>query len=288
MREGPEAPLFGPAGRIGLVVPANNSVIEPEFWSVLPPGTALYATRLLAKGDLTPGAVRRMEQEFERGVAEVVATGVDVVLLADMVTTFVMQADWNETRTRHVTATTGAPCASAWSALRDALAALGVTRFAPALPVRLVRPRPSWTSMRMPPPRSCAAPALSSFEGRGGGPPLSAEAHDARNTPTNRTRPIRLISAASIAEMAMPLQRFCRREGQERGAQNQRGPTEAPNVMDPSAGNSAAVTPTSTFLPFASRSTSFWMVTGVLANCLTIQNNRMMSCDRIRAQPWET
>jgi len=134
MREGPEAPLFGPAGRIGLVVPANNSVIEPEFWSVLPPGTALYATRLLAKGDLTPGAVRRMQQECERGVAEVVATGVDVVLLADMVTTFVMQADWNETRTRHVTATTGAPCASAWSALRDALAALGVTRFALGTP----------------------------------------------------------------------------------------------------------------------------------------------------------
>jgi maleate cis-trans isomerase len=131
---GAEAPQFGPAGRIGLVVPANNSVIEPEFWSVLPPGAALYATRLLAKGDLTPEAVRRMEQEFERGVAEVVATGVDVVLLADMVTTFIMEPGWNESRTAQVTATTGIACASAWSAMRDALAALGVRRFSLGTP----------------------------------------------------------------------------------------------------------------------------------------------------------
>jgi maleate isomerase len=134
MRGGTDAPQFGPAGRIGLVVPANNSVIEPEIWSALPPGTALYATRLLAKGDLTPDAVRRMEQEFERGIAEVVATGVDVVLLADMVTTFIMEPGWNEARTRHVTATTGVACASAWSAMRDALAALGVSRFALGTP----------------------------------------------------------------------------------------------------------------------------------------------------------
>jgi maleate cis-trans isomerase len=134
MRGSPEAAQFGPAARIGLVVPANNSVIEPEFWSALPPGAALYATRLLAKGDLTPDAIRRMEQEFERGVAEVVATGVDVVLLADMVTTFIMEPDWNETRIRHVTATTGVACASAWSAMRDALATLGVSRFALGTP----------------------------------------------------------------------------------------------------------------------------------------------------------
>jgi maleate isomerase len=134
MRAGPEALQFGSAGRIGLVVPANNSVIEPEFWSVLPPGAALYATRLLVKGDLTPEAVIRMEQGFERGVAEVVATGVDVVLLADMVTSFIMEPDWNETRTRHVTATTGVACASAWTAMRDALAAFGVTQFALGTP----------------------------------------------------------------------------------------------------------------------------------------------------------
>jgi maleate cis-trans isomerase len=130
----PDAPQFGPAGRIGLVVPANNSVIEPEFWRVLPEGAALYATRILAKGDLTPDAVRRMEADMDRAVTELAATGVDVMLLADMVTTFIMEPGWNERRTAAVTAQTGAACASAWSAMADALAALGVRRIALGTP----------------------------------------------------------------------------------------------------------------------------------------------------------
>lgn len=127
-------PQFGPAGRIGAVVPANNAVLEPEFWSALPPGTALYATRILARGDLTPDAVRAMEVHFDRAVEELAATGVDVILLADMVTSFIMEPGWNDRRTASVAAATGAACASAWSAMRDALAALGVRRIALGTP----------------------------------------------------------------------------------------------------------------------------------------------------------
>ncbi|NKC31465.1 maleate cis-trans isomerase family protein [Falsiroseomonas selenitidurans] len=130
----PKPPQFGPAGRIGLVVPANNSVIEPEFWSALPPGAALYATRILARGDLTPDAVRAMEGAMDRAVEELAATGVDVILLADMVTTFIMEPGWNAHRTAQVAARTGTACASAWTALRDALAALGVRRIALGTP----------------------------------------------------------------------------------------------------------------------------------------------------------
>jgi maleate isomerase len=130
----PASTQFGPAGRIGLLVPANNSVIEPEFWSVLPPGVALYATRVLAKGDLTPAAVHAMEAEMDRAIGELHATGVDVLLLADMVTSFIMEPGWNERRTEAVTAGTGAACASAWSAMRDALAALGARRIALGTP----------------------------------------------------------------------------------------------------------------------------------------------------------
>lgn len=125
---------FGPNGRIGLIVPANNSVLEPEFWSVMPAGMALYATRLIAKGDLTPEAVKRMEQEVGRAVEEIVATGVDVLLYADMVTTFIMEPGWNEARTAAIAQSAGVPCVSAWTALRDALAALSIRRFALGTP----------------------------------------------------------------------------------------------------------------------------------------------------------
>ena len=126
--------MFGEAGRIGLIVPANNGVLEPELWSVLPDGVALYATRILARGELTPAAVHAMEENVDRAVDELAATGVDVIVYADMVTTFIMEPGWNESRTREIAARAGCACISAWTALRDALAHLGVRRFALGTP----------------------------------------------------------------------------------------------------------------------------------------------------------
>ncbi len=126
--------MFGAGGRIGVIVPANNGVIEPEMWSALPEGAALYATRVLAKGNLTPEAVRAMEANVDRAVDELAATGVDVIVYADMVTTFIMEPGWNEIRIAAIAERTGIPCISAWTALRDGLAALGIERLALGTP----------------------------------------------------------------------------------------------------------------------------------------------------------
>lgn len=130
--------VLGHRGRIGVVVPANNSVLEPELWSRLPPGVALYATRVLARGDLTPDLVHRMEAQVDRATDELTATGVDVLVYADMVTTFIMPEGWNEAKTAAITARAGVPCISAWTALAAALEALAVRRFALGTPY----PRP--------------------------------------------------------------------------------------------------------------------------------------------------
>lgn len=126
--------MFGDKGRIGVIVPANNGVLEPELWSCLPDGVALYATRILARGDLTPDAVHAMEANVDRAVDELAATGVDVIVYADMVTTFIMEPGWNEARTAAIAARTGTPCVSAWTALRDALDALGIEGIALGTP----------------------------------------------------------------------------------------------------------------------------------------------------------
>ena len=128
------APVYGRRGRIGLVVPANNLVIEPEFWSVLPPGVAAYSTRVMAKGDLTPAAVRQMEAAVDDAVAAIAATGVDVIAYCDMVTTFIMEAGWNEHAVERIHERTGIPALSAWTALRDALAQIGARRIALGTP----------------------------------------------------------------------------------------------------------------------------------------------------------
>ena len=126
--------MYGALCKVGLIVPANNSVIEPELWGRAPPGVAFYATRLLAQGDLTENAVKDMERSADRAVRELAATGVNVIVYADMVTTFIMQPDWNDERTNSITEVTGIACISAWTALREALASTGVSRFALGTP----------------------------------------------------------------------------------------------------------------------------------------------------------
>jgi maleate isomerase len=130
----PAPPVYGSHGRIGLVVPANNSVIEPEFWSVLPDGVAVYATRVMAKGDLTPQAVRQMEAQVDEAVAAIAATGVDVIAYCDMVTTFIMEPGWNERAMESISRRTGVAAFSAWTALRDSLTRIGAQRIALGTP----------------------------------------------------------------------------------------------------------------------------------------------------------
>jgi len=127
-------PVYGRAGRIGAVIPANNSVIEPEWWSVLPADVAVYATRILARGDLTPDAVHAMESHVDRAVDELAATEVDVIAYCDMVTTFVMEPGWNEKKVDSIAARTNTRAISAWTALRDALEHLGIRRFSLGTP----------------------------------------------------------------------------------------------------------------------------------------------------------
>ena len=122
--------MFGPRGRVGLIVPANNGVLEPELWSRLPPGVVLYATRIMAQGDLTPETVIRMERSVDRAVEELAATLVDVILYADMVTTFIMRDGWNRERSSEIERSTGLPCISAWTAMERALSAIGARRVA--------------------------------------------------------------------------------------------------------------------------------------------------------------
>ncbi len=129
-----ESAVFGRRGKLGLIVPANNSVIEPELASVLPAGVALYATRVMAKGDLTSDAIRAMEADVDKAVDQIAATGVDIIAYCDMVTTFIMEPGWNEAAIERFAARTATPVISAWTALRDALAAVGAQRIALGTP----------------------------------------------------------------------------------------------------------------------------------------------------------
>src|SRR4030067_707213 len=42
--------MYGWKGKIGLLVPAGNRVILPEFYRVAPPGIAFFETRMIVQG----------------------------------------------------------------------------------------------------------------------------------------------------------------------------------------------------------------------------------------------
>ena len=111
------------------MVPGNNSTIEPEIWRVIPRETALYASRLMLKGDITRENLKSMEKEVDRAAAELMATVVHVMMIADMVVSFIMEADWNDRRTAALREKWGVPALTGWTAMRDALRHLGIERF---------------------------------------------------------------------------------------------------------------------------------------------------------------
>jgi maleate cis-trans isomerase len=114
--------------KLGIVLPANNSVLEPELWPRLPANAALHTARILVRGDLTPQTIEAMEAQIGRAVDELVATGVDLIVYADMVTTFIMRDGWNRERSSEIERSSGLPCISAWTAMERALSAIGARR----------------------------------------------------------------------------------------------------------------------------------------------------------------
>lgn len=125
---------YGYRARIGLIVPANNQVIEPEFNRMAPEGVAVYATRLPARGRLTEETFREMERGAAQAVEDLASAGVHVIAFADMGIAFVMEEGWGERRVERIREQTGLPATTGALAMLEALRALGVRRIALATP----------------------------------------------------------------------------------------------------------------------------------------------------------
>src|SRR5262245_17210085 len=71
-----------------------------------------------------------METQVTRAVDELMATEVDLIVYADMVTTFIMRESWNRERSEAIERTTHLPCISAWTAMVRGLTTIGARRLA--------------------------------------------------------------------------------------------------------------------------------------------------------------
>lgn len=120
--------MYGWRSRIGLLLPLDNAVIEPEFAGLCPEGTNAFTIRLdTAHRPDMPAAGVRASAGFNE-------LDVDVVGYACAETSFLDGEDVNDWLQRGISETTGRPSVTATTAMATALTALGVRSLAVAAP----------------------------------------------------------------------------------------------------------------------------------------------------------
>ena len=88
--------MFGWRGRIGLLVPSVNTVVEPEGCALLPDGYSVFATRMRnSRSDADDMA--QMCAHVDRGVDELLSANVDVIAFACTAGSFFEGTDGEET-----------------------------------------------------------------------------------------------------------------------------------------------------------------------------------------------
>ena len=125
--------MYGHLARIGLIVPSNNTVVEPEFWRMMPEGVAAFAARILS-GGLSPDAINAMVERSHRAAEELRAGDMTMIAYACLATSLMKGRGWNVEFENAVTATTGKPVVLAASATIEALKYVGAKTIALATP----------------------------------------------------------------------------------------------------------------------------------------------------------
>ncbi len=142
--------MLGWRGMVGLIVPSNNNVVLPEFYSALPEGVTTYETRMRVEGELTREALCKMTRDAEAAAELLRQTGVDFICYCCMASSIAKGWDWERQLLAQLAgkasgkAKASKAIASANSALRDALLLLGARRLA------LITPYPATLNALLP------------------------------------------------------------------------------------------------------------------------------------------
>ncbi len=127
--------MYGWKGKIGLLVPAGNRVILPEFYKVSPPGIAFFETRMTVEGAwISEASNFAMIENAERGLEELKICKVDVCALACTATSFLKGRKWDETFAEEAQTRIGIPVTTTALSLLEALSVIKKKRISLATP----------------------------------------------------------------------------------------------------------------------------------------------------------
>ncbi len=128
------ARVYGTRCRLGILVPAPNTVMEPEFNELAPDGVSVHATRLTVDGDPgRPETIIRMAAGTE-DAARKLSFASDVIAYGCTAGSFSKGAGWDDQLVSRITEASGRPATTTATALVKAARALGAARLSIATP----------------------------------------------------------------------------------------------------------------------------------------------------------
>ena len=119
--------MIGERCRIGIVLPSNNVVLEPELYSFLPDGVSAHFSRILATGG-DAEALERMARQTPRAIRELSVAGMDLYAYACFSTSLVRKPGWDTRFASRAQSATGRPSYTAADATVAALKACGARK----------------------------------------------------------------------------------------------------------------------------------------------------------------
>ena len=121
--------------RIGVIVPSVNTVVEPWFSAVCPPGVTVHAARMFLDNNLTTDALLRMDRdEGMRGVKQIMSCRPASVAYCCTASSIVQGLEYDGRLNHELNQAAGVPSFTATRGIIDALHAVGARRIAVCSP----------------------------------------------------------------------------------------------------------------------------------------------------------
>ena len=118
--------MYGWRGRIGLIVPSPNTVMEMEFHKMLPKGVAIVTNRVHFS-EVSVKALELMESEIERAAVELVDASVDIIIFGCTLGSLFKGAGYDKKLSSMIQDRTNVKAITTATAVRLALRTLGIS-----------------------------------------------------------------------------------------------------------------------------------------------------------------
>lgn len=130
--------MFGRRARLGLIVPSNNTTVEPEFIRLVPEGVNCFATRTMIvetdDPELKARTILDMHARIDDAAREVASLEADAIGYVCTSGSFLDGDDSDRTVCARLTDATGVPTITTSTAVVVALRTLGIRKVALATP----------------------------------------------------------------------------------------------------------------------------------------------------------